>query len=502
MKLTFEPFYQQLLDELAAYSLALTTIYSDQLTVAPKKGAARANEALAFLSGMAFKLENDPEMVKKIEAYAASLPKNSLEKKELDLRLRALEDTKSIPADVYQKAVQEQANAETAWHEAKEKSDYELFKPHLKNVVNNSLLLERYSPRFTGDNSYDLLLDKFEPGMDTAQYDAFFEVLKEELLPFIEQVRQATPIDTSPMAQECDVKNQEVLGQYVLERLKADPTRVYMNTTEHPFTNFLSHDDVRITTHYYPNRLMSAILSTVHEYGHALYGLQTDPDFEKTALADAIGCAAHESQSRLLENHVGRTQAFWDALYPKIVELFPQFQNISKEELYRMVNAAECGLIRTEADELTYPLHILIRYEIEKMMADGTLDYDELPTIWADKYEEYLGVRPQTDQEGVLQDMHWSAGDIGYFPSYALGSAFAAQLAQKMAQDLDIPALIANDEFEVVAKWLEDHVHKYGALKPMKEIVEEVSGKPFDPYIYTNYLKDKYSKLYNLSNQE
>lgn len=498
MKLHFDPFYQQLLDELAAYNLALSTIYSDQLTIAPKKGAMRANEAMAFLSGMAFKLENDPETVAKIEAYAASLPHDSLEKKELDLRLRSLEDTKSVPAALYQKSVQERANAETAWHEAKEKSDYELFKPHLKNVVNNSLKLETYSPRFNGSNSYDLLLDKFEPGMDAAQYDAFFEVLKSELIPLIEKVRQAKQIDNSVLSQECDVKNQEKLGEIVLQFLKADPERVYLSTTEHPFTNFLSHDDARITTHYYPDRFISAILSTVHEYGHALYALQTDADFDKTALAEAIGCAAHESQSRFLENHVGRTKAFWDALYPSIVTLFPQFKNLSKEELYEMVNASECGLVRTEADELTYPLHILIRYEIEKMMADGTLNYDELPKIWADKYEQYLGVRPENDKDGVLQDMHWSAGDIGYFPSYALGSAFAAQLAEKMAEELDVEEVIEKGEFEKIAQWLEKNVHHYGALKPMKEIVEEVTGKPFDPYIYTNYLKEKYSKLYHL----
>lgn len=501
MKLHFDPFYEQLLNELAAYNLALSTIYSDQLTIAPKKGALRANEAMAFLSGMAFKLENNPEMVAKIEAYADSLSEDSLEKKELTLRLRSLEDTKCVPADFYQKAIQERANAETAWHEAKEKADYNLFKPHLKNVVNNSLKLETYSPRFNGSNSYDLLLDKFEPGMDEAQYDAFFEVLKSELIPLIEKVRQAQPIDTSVLEQKCDIENQEKLGEIVLQLLKADPDRVYLSTTEHPFTNFLSHDDVRITTHYYPDRFISAILSTVHEYGHALYALQTDEDFDKTALAEAIGCAAHESQSRFLENHIGRTRAFWDSLYPSIKALFPQFKDVSKEELYKMVNASECGLVRTEADELTYPLHILIRYEIEKMMANGTLDYDELPNIWANKYEQYLGIRPKNDKEGVLQDMHWSAGDIGYFPSYALGSAFAAQLAEKMAEELNIEEIISNNEFDKIAEWLEKNVHHYGALKPMKEIVEEVTGKPFDPYIYTNYLKKKYSTLYHLENQ-
>lgn len=497
-KLQFEPFYQELLDTLAAYNLACSTIYTDQYTIAPRQGAARANEALAILSKTAFELENSPETVEAIRDYEARLPEGSLEKKEVAMRLEGLEDTRSIPSDVYQKAVHERASAETAWHEAKEKADYDLFKPHLQNVVANALKLASYSPRYDGTNSYDLLLDSFEKGMTQKDYDAFFEVIKEELIPLIEKVSKAAPIDTRFLEQERSIEKQKQFADVLLSYLQADPRRVYLSTTEHPFTSFLSHDDVRITTHYYPERFLSAALSTVHEYGHALYELQNDPGFDKTMLVSGIGSAAHESQSRFLENHIGRSDAFWKALYPRLVEIFPEFASVSVEELTAMINASVPGLIRTEADELTYPLHVLIRYEIEKMMADGTLDYDRLPEIWADKYEQYLGVRPQNDREGVLQDMHWSGGDIGYFPTYALGSAYAAQLYEKMAEDLPVEEALLSGDLSMITDWLEANVHRYGASRTMRETVEAVSGKPFDPHIYTDYLKDKYTRLYHL----
>lgn len=498
MKLNFEPFYQELIDTLGAYALAACTIYTDQATIAPRKGASRSNEALAILNSLAFKLEHDPEMYEQIKAYQASLEEGSLERKEVDLRLLDLEETKEVPADFYRKALHTQAEGETCWLEAKEKSDYEMFKPYLKSIVADNLKIISYSPRFNGSNAYDLMLDTYERGMQQKQYDEFFEVIKAELIPLIAKVNAAKPIDTTLVDADYDIDKQREFAKVLLKHLKADPERVYLSETEHPFTNFHSHDDARITTHYYENRFLSAVLSTVHEYGHALYSLQMDPAFDKTKLADAVGCAAHESQSRFLENHIGRTTAFWQLLYPELVEAFPEFKDVSVDELVRQINASQPSLVRTEADELTYPLHILIRYEIEKMMADGSLDYDKLPEIWADKYEEYLGVRPQNDKEGVLQDMHWAGGSIGYFPSYALGSAYAAQLYEKMAEEIDVEKALREDRFEEIRDWLEKNVHHYGASKTMREIVEEVSGKPFDPHIYTNYLKDKYTKLYNL----
>lgn len=498
MKLNFEPFYQNHLDHLNAYQMAVNTMYTDLATIAPKKGAAAANEAMSILGQDAFELEHNPETIEKIEEYAKRLPEGSLEKKEVDLRLESIEDTKNVPAEFVREYLQAQMDGYTAWEQAKEQADYELFKPHLKEIVEKNIQMQKYSPRYKEGNVYDLMLDNFEKGMNRKEFDEFFKVIKEDLIPLFHQVSAAKPIDTSFLSQPRSVEEQAEFAKDLMDFLKVDEGRVYLSTTEHPFTNFLSHDDVRITTHYYPDQFLSAVLSTVHEYGHALYALQVDADFAKTTLANNLGCAAHESQSRLLENHIGRSEAFWKAIKPALEKHFPEFKDVTAEELTRMINASKGSLIRTEADELTYSLHILIRYEIEEMMMDGTLDYDKLPEIWADKYEEYLGVRPQNDREGVLQDMHWSDGSIGYFPSYALGSAYAAQLFEAMERDIDVNKALEEGHFEEIAAWLEKNVHHWGASKTMKEIVEEVSGKPFDPHIYTNYLKDKYTKLYNL----
>lgn len=502
MSLKFEPFYQDFLDLQGAYGLALSTMTVDENTIAPKKGRPRTDEASTLLAGKLFELQHDPALIEKIEDYAKRLPESSLEKKEVDLRLEAINKERNIPADKYMEAVKSSAIGQTVWHEAKEENDYPKFRPYLEDGIKKHMALYEYQPDFNGNNYYDLALDDFEKGMNEEQYDAFFQVIKEELPPLIEKVSKAKQIDTSLMSQTFDIERQKKFMKEVMKFMQVDPDRVYLSETEHPFTDFLSSDDVRITTHYYPDAFLSAVLSTVHEYGHALYALNWNEGYDKTMFAGAIGSAAHESQSRFLENHIGRSKAFWKALKPKLDEIFPEFKDVSVDELVAMINASTPSLIRTEADELTYPLHILIRYEIEKMMAEGKLDYDKLPEIWADKYEEYLGVRPDTDKKGVLQDVHWSEGYFGYFPTYALGSAYAAQLYEKMAQDFDVEKALEEGDFSKITTWLRDNVQGVGAERTMRETVEKVSGKPFDPHIYTNYLKDKYTQLYHLDEQD
>ena len=499
MALHFESFYQNFLDELSAYNLAITTMYTDQVTCAPKKGIPHSNQALAILSQKAFEIENDPETIQKIKEYLPRIPQGSLERMEVELRLEQLADTKNIPSCVYGEYVKAKADAGYYWQQAKETNNYALFKPYLKSVVEQSLHLMKYSPKYKPGNEYDLFLDQFEKGMNQEKYDAFFDVIKKELVPFIHEIQtKGKYIDDAPLHEFIDVKRQEAFMDIILQYLQADPERVYLSTTEHPFTNFLSHDDVRITTHFYPDRFLSAILSTVHEYGHALYGLQMDEKFEGTLLNSLVGSGAHESQSRLLENHIGRSRAFWKANYETLVSMFPEFKNISLNDLVDMINVSKPECIRTEADELTYPLHILIRYEIEKQMANQTLNYDELPSLWADKYEEYLGIRPQNDAEGVLQDIHWSDGAIGYFPTYALGSAYAAQIYSALEKEIDVEKALLEHHFERIAVWLEKNVHQYAASKSMAEIVELVSHEPFNPSYYIEYLKSKFSKIYNI----
>lgn len=499
MKLNFEEFYQDYLNQLAAYNLALSTMYVDQATIAPKDGLPYSNEAMSILSGMAFELENNPEMIEKMEDYLKRLPEDSMEAKEIRERLKEINKTRNVPAKEFRDYIKSRADSEMIWHEAKEKADYELFKPYLKDLMDRSIALVKYDPAYKDGDVYNVKLDEFEEGMNEEKYDQFFETIKRELVPFIAKINEAeVPVDETLLHTVFDVNKQAAFSQHVLDYLNRDKRKVYITTTEHPFTDFLSLNDMRITTHYYPDQFLAAVLSTVHEYGHALFGMQLNPALEKTALQSSIGSAAHESQSRLLENHIGRSLVFWQANYDALCETFPEFKAVTPEDIYKMVNISHNTLIRTEASELTYPLHILIRYEIEKMIARGELDYDKLPEIWADKYEKYLGIRPANDREGVLQDMHWSAGDFGYFPTYALGTAYAAQIYEAMAKEIDVDKALAENNFNLIQDWLKENVHQYGGLMPMDKIVEQVSGKPFDPMIYINYLKDKYSKIYNL----
>lgn len=496
--LKFEPFYQEYERTLDAFSLAFSTIYFEQMTIAPKKGIPYSNEMLSRLSKQAFIIENDPETIQKIKEYAKTLPEGSLEKKEVDYRLEALAQSENIPSDVYANYVKVKADSELAWHEAKEADNYEHFKPHLQAIMKETLHLLEYDPKFNGNNAYDVLLDRYEKGMTQEKYDAFFNNVKEKLVPLIHEIQNKPQINDDLLHETYDLDRQEKFMEVICDFMKVDFGKVYLSTTEHPFTDFFSSNDARITTHYYPDQFLSAILSTVHEYGHALYGLQMDPAFEGTMLTQAVGSAAHESQSRFLENHVGRSHAFWQANYNQLVNLFPEFKDVSVDELVNMINKTECALIRTEADELTYPLHIMVRYEIEKEIAKGNVDYDKLPELWADKYEEYLGVRPTNYKEGVLQDMHWSTGYLGYFPTYALGSAYAAQLYATMEKQFDVKEALLTNHFEKITNWLKENVHHYAASKSMAEIVEEVSGEPFNPDYYTDYLIKKYKKLYNL----
>ena len=495
MTLHFEPFYQNYLDTIAAYNLAIQTMCTDQVTCAPKKGIPYSNQAISLLSKEVFQFENDPEMIQKIQDYSKRLLEGSLEKMEVNWRLEQLADSQNIPADVFARYIKTKADAGYYWHEAKETNNYALFKPYLKDLMEQTLHLLSYSAK--KGNAYDLLLDQYEKGMNQEKYDAFFQVIKDELVPFIHEIQtKGRKIDDSKLSETIDIARQEQFMDVIMDYLQVDRERVYLTTTEHPFTNFLSHDDMRITTHFYPNLFLSAILSTVHEYGHALYGLQMDPKFEGTTLNLLVGSAAHESQSRLLENHIGRSHAFWQANYDALISLFPEFKETRLEDLVNMINVSKPNFIRTEADELTYPLHVLIRYEIEKMIVNQEIDYDLLPQLWNDKYEQYLGIRPQNDTEGVLQDVHWSEGYLGYFPTYALGSAYAAQIYSAMEKQIDVEQALLTHHFEIIAHWLEENVHHYAASKTMAEIVEIVSGQPFDPMIYVNYLKAKFSKIY------
>ncbi len=488
--------YEEYKNKVAAYTLALNSNSFGIATIAPEAGKPFIGEMNSILAGELFSYSVAPENIKMIEQLRDKSD-DDMERKECELRLRELYNTAKVPKEVYVDYQLELAKSQRIWEEAKESDNWPLFKDELLNVINKTKHLLTYYD--IEGSSYDFLLDQYQMGMNTKKYDAFFETIKSELVPFIKKVVAAKQIDDRPLFTNFPAKQQAQFTEILKEALAMDVQKVYITESVHPFTSFFSSNDARFTTRYHESSLMSAILSTIHEYGHALYVLQVNPAFEKTSFFSEIGYAMHESQSRLLENHVGRDRGFWQLHYPTLRTLFhEQLRDVELPEFLRMINKSEPSLIRIEADELTYPLHILIRYELEKMIFDENVSLDNLDQLWADKYEEYLGVRPSTAGEGILQDMHWSAANFGYFPTYALGSAYAAQFFQQMEKDFDVQETTAQGNFVKVQDWLRENIHQFGASKTGDELIKDVTGEAFDPRYYTNYLIKKFSNIYQL----
>ena len=329
--------------------------------------------------------------------------------------------------------------------------------------------------------------------------DRFFGILKEELVPFLKQVTESKKIiDDGFLTGDYPEEKQEKLGRFLAGYVGFDFDKGVMAVSAHPFTTNLHNKDVRITTHY-TDRVDSSLFSVIHEAGHGIYELGIRDDLTLTPVGQGASMGMHESQSRFFENIIGRSPAFWAPIYGKVREMFPeQMGNVDLDQFVEAVNKVEPGLIRTEADELTYSLHVLIRYEIEKQLIEEDLDVEMLPQLWADKYEEYLGVRPENPAQGVLQDIHWSQGSFGYFPSYALGSAFGAQLYYHMKQEMDFEGLLEQGKVDVIREYLRENIHQYGKLKDSRTILKDVTGEDFDPKYYVRYLKEKYGKLYEV----
>ena len=291
---------------------------------------------------------------------------------------------------------------------------------------------------------------------------------------------------------------QRKFSDYLMEVMGLDRAHCGIGETEHPFTLNFNSQDVRITTHYLEDDVASSMYSVIHEGGHARYELDVNPDYDYTCLSGGSSMGIHESQSRFYENLIGRSLPFVEAIFPKMQELFPdQLSDVTAQQMYRAVNMAQPSLIRTEADELTYCLHVMVRYEMEKKLIGGTLEVKDVPAEWNRLYKEYLGVDVPDDTRGCLQDSHWSGGAFGYFPSYALGSAYGAQMLRNMEKEVDVWGSVARGDLSPVTQWLTEKIHRYGQMLDPKQLVQQSCGD-FDPTVYTDYLTEKYSKLYNL----
>ncbi len=402
----------------------------------------------------------------------------------------------------YQELVAESARV---WAKAKEQQDFAAFAPVLKEIIFYQKRFAGYRAK-DGQKLYDVMLDDYEKGFSMKKLDEFFGLLKEELVPFLKKVTQSrTEIRDDFLTGDYPEEKQRELAEFLAEYVGFDFKRGVLAQSAHPFTTNLHNHDVRLTTHY-KKRVDSSLFSVIHEAGHGIYELGVADELTQTLAGQGASMGMHESQSRFFENMIGRNEAFWEPIYKKLQELFPkELGKVSREEFVRAVNKVQPGLIRTEADELTYSLHVLVRYELEKMLIEENLNVEKLPELWADKYEEYLGVRPQNpaegicpanDAEGILQDIHWAQGSFGYFPSYALGSAFAAQMLQFMKKSMDFEELLRKGEIEVIRHVLKRHIHRFGKMRDSRQLLRDMTGEDFEPRYYVEYLKEKYSRLY------
>ncbi len=488
--------YEEWVLKMSAYQMALAIIGVDKQTVAPKAGNEYRDLRTSILSGEAFSIQTDPEMKDVLEA----LLKEDIDgdtRRAVELYYKEMMNIMSIPKDFFVEHSNLVNESYNAWLEAKTKDDYSIFAPYLAKVIEDSKKI--YSYRNSTESLYNQMLDDFEPGMNEEKYDQFFNKVKERLVPLIQKVVNAKQVETDFLYQNYPVEDQKAFSKELLKYLHFDEEWGYQNETEHPFTSWTCENDCRTTTKYLPNNLPSAILSTVHEVGHATYEHDIDPKYDGMILSNGVSSGMHESQSRLFENYLGRTVSFWKANYPTLLKYFPkQLEGISVEKYVDAINASTPSLIRTEADELTYPMHILIRYEIEKGLFNGTIPVEKLNETWNKMYKEYLGVDVPNDRDGILQDVHWSDGSFGYFPTYALGSAFSAQFMKAMRKDIDVDKLLENNQFDEIIAWLKEHIHQYGCRYTADEIMLKATGEPFNPDYYLDYLEEKYTKLYNL----
>ncbi|MDU0200104.1 MULTISPECIES: carboxypeptidase M32 [Paenibacillus] len=484
------------------YEEAIALIYWDMRTGAPKKGIGTRSEVVGELSTEVFRMSTSDEMGEYVAFFTqpAELEQlDAISRKMVEECKKEYDRSKKIPAEKYQAYVVLTSQAESAWEDAKHNSDWDSFQPYLEKIVATTQeFIELWG--YEG-HKYNTLLDMYEPGMTVEKLDEVFGALREKAVPLLQRI-QASPNqpDRSFLDQQFEISKQKQFSLSILKQMQYDFEAGRLDETVHPFATALNPGDVRITTRYLPNDITSALFGTIHEGGHALYEQNISDDLVGTNLCTGTSMGIHESQSRFWENVIGRSKAFWDRYYGELQTTFsPQIDQVDVDTFYKAINHIEPSLIRIEADELTYNLHIMIRYELEKGLFNGTISVADLPAAWNAKYEEYLGVTPANDGEGVLQDVHWSGGAFGYFPSYALGNMYAAQFTQTLRKELPaFESLIAEGNLAPIKEWLTEKVYKHGKLLTPNEIIRQVTGEELNPEYLVQYLEEKYKSVYGI----
>ncbi|ASN07373.1 carboxypeptidase M32 [Virgibacillus necropolis] len=489
--------FQDLLKEQNAYKETIMLTHWDMRTKIPKKGVEQRSEVVGFLSEKLHQLETSKKM-----KYFIDVLKDHSDDEVIQKTVETCEEnyerSRKIPIDEYKEYVMLQSKSESIWQEAREKADFASFQPYLEKLVD-------YNKKFANywgyeEHIYDALLDNYEPGVTVKTLDNVFPELRKSLTELLNKITASsvTP-DPSILQGHFPKSDQEAISLAVLEKMGYDFSSGRLDETIHPFAIALNQNDVRVTTRYDESDFRTAVFGTIHEGGHALYEQNISKNLAGTPLSDGTSMGIHESQSLFWENFVGRTESFWNSHYDLFKSYAPKsFQAVPLDKFYRAVNEVKPSFIRIEADELTYPLHIMIRYELEKALINGDIKVADLPGLWNEKMQEYVGITPTNDREGVLQDIHWSGGDFGYFPSYALGYMYAAQFNHTLRKKMDIDKQIASGDFTPIKEWLTKNIHQYGKMKKPLEIVKDVTDENLNPNYLVNYLTEKYSGIYKL----
>ena len=470
----------------------------DLETICPEKGMEEQGDLIAFMENKAYRLSKEEDFIQAAELLYAH-------REELGERGRALADDlhrsylkeKNISPQLQHRFAQTVNRAYVTWSKAKAAADYSLFAPSLREVRDMSLEQIRLRENALPDD-YDNLLDDYERGITSADLDEIFGTCRERLIPLLQKIlRSSHQPRTDFLSRFAPRCQQEELTRWLLKTIGFDCTRGAFTTTEHPFTDGLGRNDIRITTKYDEHAFASSMFTVIHEGGHALFEMnQPQENYDYFLNLRTMGM--HESVSRFYENRIGRSEAFAQFVYPKVCECFPEaMEGVSQEDFYLALNAVQPSLIRTEADEFTYTFHIIIRYEIEKALFAGEIKVEDIPALWNRKYQEYLGVCPASDRDGVLQDVHWTSG-FGYFPTYAIGNFYNAMYFNRMKQEVAVEESIREGNFELVNSWMIGHVFaKADRLSP-KDWIRDITGREFTPKDFLDYLEEKYSGIYGL----
>ena len=480
------------LSDLGALSRLL---FWDQQTMMPPGGAEARAERAATLSLAIHARESDPALGSLLDAlapWAAGEDPDSDDVRLVYWARRDYDKSVRVPPELAAAMTKARALGQHAWQEARASNDYSRFRDPLQRHVE---LRRRYVECFEGfEHPYDALLDDFEPGLTTAELRPLFAELGDALVPLVSAAGDPGQArNDGALHGTFDVDAQRIAVMNVLEEIGFDPEHWRLDPTLHPFAAGIASSDIRLTTKYDESDFAVALYSALHEFGHGLYEAQVDQSLFRTTLDDPVSLGVHESQSRMWENLVGRSRSFCSWMHPRLAEWLPgAVDGLDAAALYRAVNTVQPSLIRTEADETTYNLHIVLRFELEVALIEGTVSVDDLPAAWDEGMERLLGVEVPTVADGVLQDVHWSTGLFGYFPTYTLGNLIASQLWERIGEDLpDLDERFLRGEFAPLREWLREHVHRHGRKFPPRELLRRITGDDLRVEPFLRYLREK-----------